>query len=489
MRRPSAASVITALSIAAPLALAGCDVDDDVHDVELRSQDVEVLIAEKVYEPTPGGGGCEGCVTCFKRSGLLGGLCLASDARYTGASPFAEDDLDLAKLLETHGIASWQMYNAQSVAMCPADGCASQPAWVKAPGVNTWVALRPGLPDLPPRELAFTHIGTAPEALPWPPGEGLRISVRVGLGATPSVLEQAALGDADRISTPDSVTAAMAHITYPSELGGLVSCSGFVVSPRHLLTAAHCFARDPARSCSDHPVYFGEVPDGLDIRLGGLHSPSHPQFAADIRRAAESIEFHCDPNIDLAVVTLTEPTAAPPLPLAMPAGWKAAVGSPATAYGYGVSRMKASIPGERYDWGRLKRISLAAADLLPGSSESQYLLTYTATSGSIGVCRGDSGGPVVRVIDGQQQAVGVVFARILALPVPKDTDLVPLEPVGARSFAWSRHNACGEEPLQGFVATRVDHPDLHAWIFQRIDVDDPEECELPVIPPAPPVYE
>lgn len=152
--------------------------------------------------------------------------------------------------------------------------------------------------------------------------------------------------------------------------------------------------------------------------------------------------------------------------------------------------MPDTIVGERYDWGRLKRIPLATADLLPGRPESPYLLTYTATNGSIGVCRGDSGGPVLRTIGGQKRVVGVMFARV-RIPDEGQPDQPPLETVGARSFAWSRHNACGDGPAHGFAATRIDHPELHAWISQRIDglVDDPHGGDLPVMPPVPQVDE
>jgi hypothetical protein len=495
MRSPSAAPpATTVLSLVALFTLADCDADGGEQGVLLRSFESASLIAEQVYEPTPGGGGCEGCVTCFARLGTFGGLCLASDASYTGRSLAADDDIDLASLLRTPALARWQMYSAsggpssmsKSDAMCLADGCASKSMFSQADSaVELWVPLRPGQPNAPPRGLWFNRIGQDAAAALWPWGLGPWIGVREGIGALPSVLGAVPSGHADQLPTPNPVSAAMAHITYPSDAGGLVSCSGFVVSQRHVLTAAHCFARDPESLCTHRVLYYADIPDELDIRIGGIHSPSHPQFETDSRHTAEAIEFHCDPAIDLALITLAEPTCADPLPLAEPAASGTWDALPATAYGYGVSRMPDSFQAERYDWGRLKRMPLATADLLSGTPESPYLLTFRATGGSIGVCRGDSGGPVLRAIDGQQRVVGVMFARVLDPAGNGDPDEATLEAVGGRSFAWSRHNVCGDGPLRGFVAMRVNHPDLHAWVSQRIDGYEEDPCgDLPSPLPA-----
>lgn len=62
-----------------------------------------------------------------------------------------------------------------------------------------------------------------------------------------------------------------------------------------------------------------------------------------------------------------------------------------------------------------------------------------------------------------------------------------VEPIST-SFAFSHHNTCGEEGVLGFVATRVDSPQIQSWIATTISpypLPDLATSTLPTTPPVP----
>ena len=156
-------------------------------------------------------------------------------------------------------------------------------------------------------------------------------------------------------------------------------CSGVLVAPDRVLTAAHCLLRG----------------DGRPVPLEDLHFVAgwHRGSAADDSAVVEAVmhpgalrEGRLDPARDVAVLRLAEPLEIAPVPL---------MGRELVAAPYAIVAYQASRPhimGGRFDCDlRLQKASLAltACGMEPGSS----------------------GGPVMGKVDGQWRVAGVVSAR------------------------------------------------------------------------------
>lgn len=131
------------------------------------------------------------------------------------------------------------------------------------------------------------------------------------------------------------------------------------------------------------------------------------------------------------------------------------------AYGYGVLAA-GSIPGSDYDWGWLKRSDLKEATLPSDVHHGGELRAFQAQSNGVGVCRGDSGGPLIRDPDSNAQVVGLVIGRVIRQNGRNDSIL---EATQARVFAFSNYNKCGVEGDEvWYVATRLDDPTVQSWV-------------------------
>lgn len=157
------------------------------------------------------------------------------------------------------------------------------------------------------------------------------------------------------------------------DASGALVCSGFLIGPSCVLTAAHCLD--------------GEALAGGRILLGpDIDQPY--QFLINLRSATVHPSY--DPNTlahDLAVVALESAAGIPALPLGSPG----ANGSAIRLVGFGLAEGSAS--GER-----------RKADTVIASLTSQFIQWSGASSN---VCGGDSGGPTLRLVSGVWQAVGV----------------------------------------------------------------------------------
>ncbi|WP_237476921.1 S1 family peptidase [Lichenibacterium dinghuense] len=150
-------------------------------------------------------------------------------------------------------------------------------------------------------------------------------------------------------------------------------CTGVVVAPRAVLTAAHCVPPG-----ADIRIHYRDAA-GAPVLLPVAGVVRHPGYRADAIARRER-------SVDLAVVSLPEPlpTAFRPAVLGSEAG--TAVGSRFTVAGFGLAR-----EGEPRSSGRLR-----AADLAARAPLSDVLLWAEDPShGGAGACTGDSGGPVL----------------------------------------------------------------------------------------------
>ena len=160
-----------------------------------------------------------------------------------------------------------------------------------------------------------------------------------------------------------------AAIMVLSSRGGV--CSGVVVAPDAILTAAHCVT-----GATDYRVHYRDA-DGRPVLLEPSGLAVHPGYdkGAIVGRRR---------SIDLALVRLAAP---------LPARFRTATlsaaspgkGEPVTFGGYGVSR-----EGEARSTGTFRSVELPAIEPHGRST----ILVWAQGAAGAGACEGDSGGPV-----------------------------------------------------------------------------------------------
>ena len=126
-------------------------------------------------------------------------------------------------------------------------------------------------------------------------------------------------------------------------------CTGIVLAPRIVLTAAHCLRRT-----SDMIVHYRD-PDGRAVLVAVAATAAHPLYRADaVKRRVVSI--------DVGLIETATPLPARFRPAALAAGEPPAVGDPAIVVGYGIGR-----EGEAKSGGALRAADLKVRAPTSGS--------------------------------------------------------------------------------------------------------------------------
>jgi hypothetical protein len=149
-------------------------------------------------------------------------------------------------------------------------------------------------------------------------------------------------------------------------------CSALVLSPRVLLTAAHCL-----RPLRDMAVHFHDAA-GVPVIIPVDAAIAHPLYRADAIQARAL-------SIDLALIRTVRPLPSSFIGAAIADGGPPAIGASAIVSGYGAAR-----EGDWLSSGQLRSETLAVRE--PAST---VLIWAADPTGKVaGACNGDSGAPI-----------------------------------------------------------------------------------------------
>jgi secreted trypsin-like serine protease len=166
-------------------------------------------------------------------------------------------------------------------------------------------------------------------------------------------------------------------------------CSGALIAPDLVLSAAHCVTPDADYKLVD---YDGAQPSLRDVRRVAVHPQFNTQNIAAHRASA-----------DVALLQLAAPLRGRPLAVTAAPLEPIAPGQEFVVAGIGVS-----IRGDGKSGGSVRAASLISTSQ-PGRLQIRLVDPATQNQrAGLGACTGDSGAPVAQQQDGRAKIVGVV---------------------------------------------------------------------------------
>ena len=185
-------------------------------------------------------------------------------------------------------------------------------------------------------------------------------------------------------------------------------CTGEVISPHVVLTAAHCVDPRTVGTGAKTVVFTGQV----------LTQTSPSSEFLTVKETHFDPAFNPDPSTvadghDVGVVILANATSIAPIPYNRTAIPQTMVGSAARLVGYGITAASDTM-GTTAGTRRTAPTVMAHLDML----------FVGLQDGAHGICEGDSGGPALMMLGGTEKIVGVTSFGFSGCPLTADMQAI-----------------------------------------------------------------